>query len=55
MLDLLLNLALGLYYMHYRDTLMGIIMLRCPIAISPLIFVIEMVFVYMYYLYGKKK
>ena len=55
MIDLLLNLGLGLYYMHYRDTLMGMIMLRCPIAISPVIFVVEMICVYMYYLFWKKK
>lgn len=40
-IDLMINLALGIYYMGARDTFMGEIMLRCPIAISPLIFLIE--------------
>jgi len=53
--DLALNLALGLYYMNYRETLMGSIMVRCPIAISPLIFFLELVCVYLYYRYTKKQ
>jgi hypothetical protein len=39
----MINLALGVYYMGARDTFMGEIMLRCPIAISPLIFAVEFV------------
>jgi len=51
-IDLILNLALGIYYMAARDTMMGAIMLRCPIAISPLIFLIEfLVFVWYYKTY----
>lgn len=42
-IDLALNLGLGIYYMDMRDTFMGEIMFRCPIAISPLIFFIEFV------------
>jgi len=53
--DLLINLSLGLYYMHYRDTLMGGIMLKCPIAISPIIFLLELICVYMYYRFWKTK
>jgi len=53
--DLTLNLALGIYYMHYRETLMGAIMLTCPIAISPVIFLLEMFCVYIYYRFWKKK
>ena len=56
LIDLTINLALGLYYMQYRETLMGMIMLRCPIAISPLIFLMEMICVYIYLnIYLKKK
>jgi hypothetical protein len=53
--DLVINLALGLYYMHHRNTLLGTIMLKCPIAISPVIFLCEMICVYVYYRYWKKK
>lgn len=48
-LDLLINFVLGIYYMGARDTLMGVIMFRCPIAISPLIFLIEFVVFVWYY------
>lgn len=41
--DLLLNLGLGLYYLGYRETLMGQLMLKCPIAVSPVIFIIELI------------
>lgn len=41
--DLLLNLVLGLYYLGYRETVMGQLMLKCPIAVSPVIFVIELI------------
>ena len=53
--DLAVNLALGLYYMNHRETLVGIIMMRCPIAISPIIFLCEMVCVYLYYRYYRSK
>lgn len=48
-LDLFINFLLGIYYMGARDTLMGVIMFRCPIAISPLIFFIEFVVFVWYY------
>lgn len=57
-IDLIINLVLGIYYMGARDTIMGEIMLRCPIAISPLIFVIEfLVFIWYYkkYILNKEK
>lgn len=41
--DLLLNLGLGLYYLGYRETLMGQLMLKCPIAVSPVIFILELI------------
>ena len=50
--DLLLNLGLGLYYMDYRDTILGHIMMKCPIAISPVIFVMELLCVSGYYFYN---
>ena len=49
--DLFLNLGLGLYYLHLRETVMGQIMRKCPIAISPAIFVLELLCVTWYYVY----
>jgi hypothetical protein len=46
--DLGLNLVLGLYYMDHRETLLGAIMMRCPIAISPAIFAMELFCFYLY-------
>lgn len=46
--DFLINLSLGLYYMNYRETVLGAMMLKCPIAISPLIFILELVCFYIY-------
>lgn len=40
-IDLLINLIVGLYYFKKIKLPMGIIMLKCPIAISPIIFIIE--------------
>jgi hypothetical protein len=55
-IDLIINLVLGIYYMGSRDTIMGEIMLRCPIAISPLIFLIEfLVFIWYYKKYVLNK
>ena len=45
MSDLLVNLALGLYYLGYRETIMGQLMLKCPIAVSPVIFIVELLLV----------
>jgi len=53
--DLVINLGLGIYYMQHRDTLMGAFMLQCPIAISPLIFILELICVYFYHRYYKYK
>ena len=49
LVDLSINLILGLYYMNYRETIMGSIMMRCPIAISPAIFLLELIAIYVYY------
>jgi hypothetical protein len=49
LIDLLVNLSIGMYYMNYRDTLLGSFMLECPIAISPFIFLIELAIVHWYY------
>lgn len=55
-LDLLINFVLGLYYMDHRGTVMGDLMVSCPIAISPVIFFIEFaVFVYYYRTYKMNK
>jgi hypothetical protein len=56
-LDFITNLLLGFYYMGHRDTLMGHFMVTCPIAISPVIFLIELICVYVYHRWsyqGKK-
>jgi len=53
--DLVINLGLGIYYMQHRDTVMGAFMLQCPIAISPLIFILELICVYLYHRYYKSK
>jgi hypothetical protein len=52
--DLSLNFALGLYYMNHRETILGSIMMRCPIAISPGIFLIELICFYFYSRYFRK-
>jgi len=55
-IDLMLNLVVGIYFMGARDTLMGELMVRCPIAISPIIFVIEfIIFIWYYKKYVLKK
>jgi len=46
--DITLNLAIGIYYMNHRETLLGGIMMRCPVAISPGIFAIELFCFYFY-------
>jgi hypothetical protein len=48
-IDLLVNFIIGIYYMQYRETLIGAFLVRCPLAISPLIFIIEFVIVIWYY------
>ena len=54
--DLGINLGIGMYCMEHRDTLLGTFMLQCPIAISPLIFILELMCVYAYqrYLWSSK-
>lgn len=53
--DLVVNLILGLYYLGYRETIMGQLMLKCPIAVSPVIFVIELIVVICIKEYAIKK
>ena len=50
-IDLLLNFALGIYYMNYRDTFIGGLMVQCPVFCSPLFWLIELVCFYIYYRY----
>lgn len=47
-IDLVNNFAIGIYCMYYRDTLLGQLMVLCPIAISPAIFVLELLCVHLY-------
>lgn len=35
-IDLALNLVVGIYYMGHRDTLIGSLMIQCPVFCSPL-------------------
>jgi len=53
--DLMINIVLGMYYMQYRESIMGQIMLRCPIAISPGIFLLELLCFYLYCRFWKQK
>ena len=46
--DLLVNFGLGLYCMYHRETILGMFMITCPIAISPVIFVLELICYYVY-------
>jgi hypothetical protein len=47
-IDLANNFALGIYCMYYRETVLGKLMVLCPIAISPAIFVLELICVHLY-------
>jgi uncharacterized protein YacL len=46
--DISLNLVVGIYYMNHRETILGAIMVRCPVAISPGIFAAELCCFYFY-------
>jgi hypothetical protein len=52
--DLLLNFAIGIYYMSYRETALGQLMLSCPIAISPFIFAIELGIIFIIYILKRR-
>ena len=47
--DLFVNLGIGIYYMDHRETIIGVLMMRCPIAISPLIFILEFLVFVIYF------
>lgn len=51
--DLLTNFVIGVYYMYHRETLMGQFMVQCPIAISPVIFLLELICFHLYSSYIK--
>ena len=44
-LDLFINLIIGLYYFKCQELPIGMLMASCPIAISPIIFIMEFIFV----------
>lgn len=52
--DLVLNFAIGIYYMSYRETALGQLMLSCPIAVSPFIFAIELVLIFIIYILKRR-
>ena len=54
-LDLLLNFSLGIYYMSYRDTFIGAVMLKCPVFCSPIFWFIELICFYLYSKYILEK
>lgn len=54
-LDIGFNLCIGWYYMGYRDTVLGAFMLKCPVAISPFIFLAEFIIVIICYQYKIRK
>lgn len=43
LVDLVLNLSLGIYYMGYRETALGLLFVKCPIAVSPGFLLVEIV------------
>lgn len=47
-LDLILNFSLGIYYMNFRDTFIGALMIQCPVFCSPIFWIIEMICFYIY-------
>ena len=53
--DLLVNFSLGIYYMNYRDTFIGELMVKCPIFFSPLFWCVELICFYVYYKYIDSK
>jgi hypothetical protein len=52
LIDLFLNFSLGIYYMNHRETFIGTVMLQCPVFLSPVFWLIELVCFYLYYRYG---
>jgi hypothetical protein len=47
--DLAINLVVGMYALRYlKDTAFGLFMMKCPIAISPAIFLLELLIVFLY-------
>ena len=55
LLDLTFNFVLGIYYMNYRDTLMGAFMIKCPVFFSPICWLLELICFYIYYRWILKK
>lgn len=53
-LDLFINFSLGIYYMSYRETMIGDLMRQCPIALSPFIMAIEFLLFLIYWIYRIK-
>jgi len=53
--DVVLNFIIGVYYMGHRDTAFGLFMLKCPIAISPFIFMIEFIIIIILFLIFNRK
>jgi hypothetical protein len=51
-IDLFLNFLLGIYYMNYRDTFIGALMIQCPVFCSPLFWLVELICFYFYYRYS---
>lgn len=49
--DLLLNFILGIYYMNYRNTFIGTLLIQCPVFCSPFFWMIELIVFYIYYRY----
>ena len=47
--DIMINIALGMLVMDSPETVLGMLMLRCPIAVSPGIFLLEYLTFIIYY------
>jgi len=54
-IDLFLNFSLGIYYMNYRDTFIGALMVQCPVFCSPVFWLVELICFYFYSRYSKKE
>ena len=56
--DLILNFIFGIYFMGHRDTVIGQLVLHCPVFFSPFFWIVELICFYLYSRYNfslKKK
>lgn len=51
--DLIVNILLGIVFTAFRNTFLGICFASCPIFLSPFLFIIQLIGVYIYNEHGK--